>query len=124
MCSPLVSVVDIYALSNPSRSMVQQHDENDQRNRNSDKPKQNRHGVSPFVFKWLAVNCGGVRLLAPGAVAKSATLGGRERRRERADEKGQRQPDRSLHRRLARSVQIGLHLGDDVVYALLGIGLA
>jgi hypothetical protein len=31
-------------------SVVQQHDENDQRNGNSDEPKQNGHVVSPFSF--------------------------------------------------------------------------
>jgi hypothetical protein len=33
------------------RASAQEQDENDQRNRNSDEPKQNRHGVSPFVFE-------------------------------------------------------------------------
>jgi hypothetical protein len=78
----------ILFLNNPRRSVVQQHDEKDQRNRNSDEPKQNRHGVSPFVFEGSAVNRRGVGLLAPGAVAKSAALCGGERRRERAYEKG------------------------------------
>jgi hypothetical protein len=74
-------------LSDTSCSVVQEHDENDQRNRNSDEPKQDRHVVSPFIFEGLAVDRGGVSLLAPCAVAKYATLGGGERRRERADEK-------------------------------------
>jgi hypothetical protein len=34
-----------------SHSVVQKHNEDDQRNRDSDEPKQNRHGVSPFVFE-------------------------------------------------------------------------
>jgi hypothetical protein len=38
-------------LSDTSRSVVQEHDENDQRNRNSDEPKQDRHVVSPFIFE-------------------------------------------------------------------------
>jgi hypothetical protein len=38
-------------LSDASCSVVQEHDENDKRNRNSDEPKQNRHGVSPFVLR-------------------------------------------------------------------------
>ncbi len=65
---------------------VQEHDENDQRNRNSDEPKQNWHGISPFVFEWLAIDRGGVSLLAPGSVAEAATFGCRERCGERADE--------------------------------------
>jgi hypothetical protein len=34
-----------------SCSVVQEHDENNQRNRNSDEPKQNGHEVSPFIFE-------------------------------------------------------------------------
>jgi hypothetical protein len=42
-------------LSDTSCSVVQEHDENDQRNRNSDEPKQDRHVVSPFIFEGLAI---------------------------------------------------------------------
>jgi hypothetical protein len=36
----------------------------------------------------------------------------------------ERQPDRGLHRRLARLIQVRLDLGDDVIDALLGICLS
>jgi hypothetical protein len=35
-------------------SVVQEHNENDQRNGNSDEPKQNWHDFSPFIFSRVS----------------------------------------------------------------------
>ena len=87
MSSVVFSELNRSFQTSPSGSVVQEHDENDQRNRNSEEPKQDRHDVSPFVFEGLAIDRGGgVSLLPPGAVAESATFGRGERRGERADE--------------------------------------
>jgi hypothetical protein len=41
-----------------SWSVVQEHNRNDRRNRNAEKPKQNRHGVSLFFIVLLALMAG------------------------------------------------------------------
>jgi hypothetical protein len=73
------------------RASAQEQDENNEGNRNSDEPKQNRHGFSPFVFRGLAIDRSVavdlliVSLLAPGPVAEAAAFGGGQRRGERTD---------------------------------------
>ena len=81
----------VYDVIELQRRSAQEHDENNEGNWNSDEPKQNRHGFSPFVFRGLAANRGVsvdvfVRgLLAPGSVAEAAAFGGGRRRGERTD---------------------------------------
>ena len=60
---------------------------------------------------------------APGAVAQAAAFGRSKAGAERADQKRGHQPERQLSGRLAGSVGITFDLGDDVVDALVGIGL-
>jgi hypothetical protein len=71
-----------------SGSVVQKHDEDDERYRYSDQPEQYGHRFSPF-FLGLTIDRSGRDvgfLFSPSPVAKAAAFSGGERRREGADE--------------------------------------
>src|SRR5258708_20871434 len=82
--------------------MMEQHDQDDQRDRYSKKPQENRHGsiLSSKELRELTTKRSFApdALFAPGTVAGTASLCGGERGRERPAEQRQRQQDRKFHR--------------------------
>src|SRR3984957_12449754 len=99
------------------RASAQQQDKNDERNRDSDEPEKNGHGV-------LLQSCE-LALIAgmPGAVTKAATFGRRQARAKSADQQRCRQPESQLRGSLSGRIDVRFCLRNNLVDAFVGVGL-
>src|ERR1700738_4172931 len=101
-------------------SVMQQHDQDDQRYRYSKQPQKNRHKMFLSFAVLLTKPCS----FAPSTVAQPPALGRRQRCRESTDEQRKRQPDRKLHRGFAGLIDIRFDLSDHIADAPVRVGLA
>src|SRR5260221_3445205 len=101
-------------------SVMQQHNQDDQRYWYSKQPQKNRHEVFLSFTGLLAKPCS----LAPSGVTQTAALCRRQRCRQSTDEQRKRQQDRKLHRGFAGLIEVRLDLSDHIADALVRLGLA
>src|ERR1700733_13892036 len=77
--------VKVIVVGRKGGSVVQQHDQDDQRDGYSQQPQKNRHGSLLSLF-GVGLELTAQRSVAPGSIAQAAAFGSRQRGREGADE--------------------------------------